>query len=77
MYNLYYHGGSENHGCEAIVRSTVKILGEKAVLHTADVIADKKYGLCDIVDIEADKPLLLKPKSFKWLIAAVYRKIYG
>ena len=26
MINLYYHGGSANHGCEAIVRSTAKIL---------------------------------------------------
>jgi colanic acid/amylovoran biosynthesis protein len=26
-YLLYMHGGSNNHGCEAIVRGTVEILG--------------------------------------------------
>ena len=26
MIKLYYHGSSENHGCEAIIRSTNKIL---------------------------------------------------
>ena len=28
MIVLYYHGGSANHGCEAIVRSTYKILND-------------------------------------------------
>ena len=32
---LYYHGGSANHGCEAIVRSTAKILGVEPTLFSA------------------------------------------
>ena len=34
MINLYYHGGSANHGCEAIVRSTAKILNVPIRLFT-------------------------------------------
>ena len=28
MIRMYYHAGSENHGCEAIVRATNKILSQ-------------------------------------------------
>ena len=34
MVRLYAHGGSGNHGCEAIVRTTVKMLESPAVLAT-------------------------------------------
>lgn len=51
---LYPHGGSENHGCEALVRSTVKILGDNAeiILVSKNPEQDMKYGLdriCTIV----------------------------
>ena len=38
MIKLLVHGGSENHGCEAIVRSTVKILNRDDIclLYTSD-----------------------------------------
>ena len=51
---FYYHGGSANHGCEAIVRSTVKILHARASLWSAVPDADISYGLRGIVDIFED-----------------------
>lgn len=49
---LYPHGGSGNHGCEAIVRSTVKLTGAEVVLASSDPGQDRRYGLdacCRIV----------------------------
>ena len=42
---MYAHSGSENHGCEAIVRSTCKMLKDnyKTILLSSAVKADKKY----------------------------------
>ncbi|NDV60230.1 polysaccharide pyruvyl transferase family protein [Bacteroides sp. 519] len=43
---LYPHGGSGNHGCEAIVRSTIPMLGKADVeLFTNSPEEDIKYGL--------------------------------
>lgn len=41
------HGGSGNHGCEAIVRATKKILGdnEELELFSSSVEEDRRYGL--------------------------------
>lgn len=52
-YYLYGHGGSGNHGCEALVRSTCKILHPaRSVLLSHGPKEDVKYGLescCDVV----------------------------
>ena len=43
---LYAHGGSQNHGCEAIARSTRCILSEKDVrLISSNVKQDTQYGV--------------------------------
>lgn len=42
---LYQHSGSGNHGCEAIVRSLVKITGKEVDLVSFRPEDDKKYGL--------------------------------
>ena len=42
---LYGHGGSRNHGCEAIVRSTIGMLGNDIVTYTSDIKGDMRYGL--------------------------------
>lgn len=56
---MYAHGGSGNHGCEAIVRSTVKILKkmgyEKISLISAQPEEDLKYGLGEICEVIKDK----------------------
>ncbi len=53
---LYAHGGSGNHGCEAIVRSTAEILKEtfkeKPLLVTDRIDEDMLYGVnivCDVI----------------------------
>ena len=42
---LYPFGGSGNHGCEAIVRSTVSMTGADAILASASPEEDISYGL--------------------------------
>ncbi len=70
---LYFHGGSENHGCEAIVRSTVKILGDNLYLATSNIESDRKYHLDQIVTLIDDSPCALN--KVQSLIAAVYFKL--
>lgn len=54
MINLYYHGGSENHGCEAIVRSTAKMLNTQLTLWSTAPDADIAYGVDGIVNVVED-----------------------
>ena len=54
MIHMYYHGGSDNHGCEAIVRSTCKIIDQPMVLHTTGIESDRTYGLESLVSLEED-----------------------
>lgn len=65
---LYGHGGSGNHGCEAIVRSTQKILQlskEKIILLSENKEEDIKYGLEDICIIrDAKQSYSKKTKDF-------------
>ena len=48
---LYGHGGSRNHGCEAIVRSTIGMLGNDIVTYSSDVKGDLRYGLDKITTL--------------------------
>ena len=54
---LYNHGGSENHGCEALVRTVCHLLGQKRKLTLLSDAPDQdlKYGIDRIVDIECSK----------------------
>lgn len=74
MINLYYHGGSLNHGCEAIVRSSKKILGEDVTLHSTNIKADEKYGLEKIVSLKADTYNLPSRYSVPWILSAIHHK---
>lgn len=52
---LYSHGGSGNHGCEAIVRSTHKILRKyekDTILYSMKKEEDEKYGLQSLMPLE-------------------------
>ncbi len=71
-YVLYAHDGSGNHGCEALVRSTCKLIGadkDHAVLMSTRPEEDKKYGLseiCTVLDKTEKRPLdRTKPAFFK------------
>lgn len=51
---LFGHGGSYNHGCEAIVRSTAKIIGlnpENAVLFTSGENSDREFGIDKLYEL--------------------------
>lgn len=50
---LYPHGGSGNHGCEAIVRSTLKIMPAGATLFSNKPDEDRRYGLEAICTLRA------------------------
>lgn len=50
---LYSHGGSGNHGCEAIVRGTKEILSdEQMALYSFKKAEDEKYGLGQLVNLQ-------------------------
>lgn len=62
-YVLYAHDGSGNHGCEALVRSTAKLINadkDRVILMSTRPEEDKKYGLseiCTILDKTEKRPL--------------------
>lgn len=73
---LFPHVGSGNHGCEAIVRTTIELLGKdnSFILFSDDIEEDRKY-------IKNFNHLILTPRkkikrcSFKYLKAVFYRYI--
>lgn len=55
---MYAHGGSGNHGCEAIVRSTLKLLKDidlEKSLFSMRPDEDEKYGVCDLCTVIQEK----------------------
>lgn len=72
---LYYHGGSKNHGCEAIVRSTKKILNCNISLFSTASEEDYQYGLDEIVSIFDDKENSIKEKSLQYFFSALQIKL--
>lgn len=68
---LYMHGGSGNHGCEALVRTTTKIAkdatGSDVILWSQNVSEDYKYGVSGVVDeIVATDEVNKESLSFLW-----------
>lgn len=73
---LYAHGGSGNHGCEAIVRSTAKILkSDKIHLLSARPEEDNFYGLDKICHIYKDQNPKPPKNNFDFLRAYTALKI--
>ncbi|MDO4453075.1 MAG: polysaccharide pyruvyl transferase family protein [Eubacteriales bacterium] len=77
MINLYYHGGSANHGCEAIVRSTAKILNAPMRLFTTSPEEDIRYGVDQVAEVVEDKEQRLNKKNFAFFHSAVSHKLTG
>lgn len=50
---LYGNGSSGNHGCEAISRGTINLLGSnhQYTIHSANIEEDRQNGLCDIASL--------------------------
>ena len=77
MIHLYIHGGSENHGCEALVRTTAKILGQPVRLFSGHPEQDAKYGIEQVCEILPDPDAAVKRGSAEWFISAVQTKLTG
>ena len=73
---MYYHGGSANHGCEAIVRSTKKILSASKSLYTSAINEDEKYGLSGVIDLQQDIEKRLEKNNIDFYRAAISHKIF-
>lgn len=53
---FYFHAGSSNHGCEAIVRSTQKLLQIRPVLMSDSPDQDRNYAINRIADVKSYDP---------------------
>ena len=73
---LYPHGGSGNHGCEAIVRSTCKITQADITLFSAAPEEDKRVGLDAICKVKSDHSTISR-FSPQYMKALFQTKIYG
>lgn len=49
---FYFHAGSKNHGCEAIVRATQRLLNTTPTLVSFAPEDDKKYGIDKVANIK-------------------------
>ena len=75
MFIFYAHGGSNNHGCEAIIRGTCENLKGDKVLYSSDPRSDYQSHL--------DSLCLIKPdtykryyKPMKWLFSKIKSSIF-
>lgn len=75
---LYPHGGSGNRGCEAIIRSSAKIVGSnyKILLYSSDFGEDREVGLDKICQLKPDKRPIRK-LSLRHLTAAMRSRFMG
>ena len=72
---LYSHGGSKNHGCEAIVRGTYKIIDQPMTLYSMNPKEDIEFEIDKILDIREDKEINIKNKSMKYYLSAISIKL--
>ncbi len=70
---LYQHGGSRNHGCEALVRTAAALCRESCgadtqiTLCSNAVAEDHAYGVDEEIRLIANKPVLRKG-SLQWML---------
>lgn len=74
--NLYFHTGSRNHGCEAIVRGTNEVLKQHLRLFSFSPEDEIKYRLNEILEVHGDQPARIKKYSFRYFISALQVKIF-
>lgn len=73
---MFYHGGSKNHGCEAIIRATAKIFGKKMITYAMYPEEDRHYKLDEVVDLRHDREDVLKKPSIRYYVSAVGLKLF-
>lgn len=74
MIKLYGHGGSENHGCEAIVRTTVNLFDESCVLFSEADNQDYYYGVDSICSVIQNTPHKISRYTANWWRARFQEK---
>lgn len=69
MYCMYFHAGSKNHGCEAIVRSTCKLLNIKPWILSFAAAEDYEYAIDNIANICSKEKIKLSfaEKAFSYI----------
>lgn len=77
MYKLLIHSGSDNHGCEAIVRTTVELLDSPVVLYSRNPNSDYKYGLDHICNVKLDDRKMIKRGGLEWFLSSMQTKLTG
>lgn len=77
MIVFYGHGGSGNHGCEAIVRSSVKMLHQPVRLFSSNEQQDTQYGIGKICEVCSDVDVPLVRGSKEWFLSSLQTKITG
>lgn len=77
MLKLYGHGGSGNHGCEAIVRATAGLLGGGITLLSQHPSQDLQYGVDQVCHVAEDTDTPLRRGSVKWFLSSLETKLTG
>lgn len=54
MIICYAHGGSDNHGCEAIIRGTKENTTQSILVYSSNLLADQNYGLGEMSELRSD-----------------------
>ncbi len=75
MVVFYAHGGSDNHGCEAIIRGTCENLPENKILYSSNAKADRMYHVDDVCEIRSDAYKRYY-KPLKWFFTKVYTTVF-
>lgn len=76
---LYGHNGSKNHGCEAIVRGTEKIIRSNDIdikVLTQNKNSDLEFNLNNIAEIEQVDTIQINSKSLGFFISSIKYKIF-
>ena len=73
---LYPHGGSGNHGCEAIIRSSKRLVEAELSLYSNDIEQDKSYGLDSVCALHNSGRAITR-WSMSYLKAVVKHRLLG
>lgn len=76
---MYYHGGSKNRGCEAIVRSGIPIIKKyipNAEISLASLDPDSDVVIPDLNTIYDVKTTEIKKFSFHWFMSVLNVKLF-
>lgn len=72
---LYAHTGSGNHGCEALVRSSAKLLDGTPLLFSTGYDEDIQFGIPEIANVQRDTIASVPRRSAAYVAAACQTKL--